>query len=224
MKTKLKDVNNKVISLKTTLMTAIKNNINLNDIKIPIMQNLDLIPNASDFFLYSRFLDATFTSEIDRIQFLDQKINKELRGKYDFIFIDVPPTFSLSNDAAFYACDQLVIVLQTQQRSLDGATALIDYVQTQIVDQFNSKVDILGILPVLTERNAQVDREILRRTVDKFGKKNVFEHHIMIMARVKRMDITGITDSNADIWDKKTNKSFSDVGLEIVTKLKEGNN
>ena len=48
--------NSGVISIKTSLMTAIKNNINFSKITIPIIDNLDLIPNASDFFLYSRFL------------------------------------------------------------------------------------------------------------------------------------------------------------------------
>lgn len=219
MKTKSKDDNSDVISVKTTLMTAIKEDIDLNNIKIPIMENLDLIPNAPDFYLYGRYLEVNFDNEADRVKFFSKRIDEELRGKYDFIFIDVPPTFGLSNDTAFYACDQLVIVLQTQQRSLDGAASLIDYVQTQIVDQFDSDVDIIGILPVLSERNAQVDREILKRAVERFGRDNVLEHHIMIMARVKRMDITGITDRKTDIWDKKTHKAFADVGKEIIEKL-----
>ncbi|MCD5423013.1 ParA family protein [Limosilactobacillus fermentum] len=223
MKTKSKDSDSEVISVKTTLMTAIKDNIDLNNIKMPIMKNLDLIPNAPDFYLYGRFLDVNFDDEDDRVKFLSKKINKELRGKYDFIFIDVPPTFGLSNDTAFYACDQLVIVLQTQQRALDGADALLNYVQTQVVDQFGSNVDVLGILPVLSERNAQVDREILKRAIDKFGRDNVLKHHIMIMARVKRMDITGITDGATDMWDKRTHKAFADVGDEIISKLKGRN-
>lgn len=223
MKTKSKDSDSEVISVKTTLMTAIKDNIDLNNIKMPIMKNLDLIPNAPDFYLYGRFLDVNFDDEDDRVKFLSKKINKELRGKYDFIFIDVPPTFGLSNDTAFYACDQLVIVLQTQQRALDGADALLNYVQTQVVDQFGSNVDVLGILPVLSERNAQVDREILKRAIDKFGRDNVLKHHIMIMARVKRMDITGITDGTTDMWDKRTHKAFADVGDEIISKLKGRN-
>lgn len=223
MKTKSKDSDSEVISVKTTLMTAIKDNIDLNNIKMPIMKNLDLIPNAPDFYLYGRFLDVNFDDEDDRVKFLSKKINKELRGKYDFIFIDVPPTFGLSNDTAFYACDQLVIVLQTQQRALDGADALLNYVQTQVVDQFGSNVDVLGILPVLSERNAQVDREILKRAIDKFGRDNVLKHHIMIMARVKRMDITGITDGETDMWDKRTHKAFADVGDEIISKLKGRN-
>ena len=77
--------NSGVISIKTSLMTAIKNNINFSKITIPIIDNLDLIPNASDFFLYSRFLESMFNNEIDRVQYLANKISTDLQNKYDFI-------------------------------------------------------------------------------------------------------------------------------------------
>lgn len=85
-----------VTPIKTSLMTAIKNNINFSKITIPVINNLDLIPNASDFFLYSRFLENTFNNERDRFQYLANKINTDLRNKYDFIFIDVPPNIRIS--------------------------------------------------------------------------------------------------------------------------------
>lgn len=218
IKTKSKQ-NSGVISIKTSLMNAIKNNINFSQITIPIIKNLDLIPNAPDFFLYSRFLESTFNNEADRVHYLSNKINSELRNKYDFIFIDVPPTFGLSNDSAFYACDQLVIVLQTQERALDGAKVLVNYLQSNLIDEFHSNVDILGILPVLSKRNAQVDTEILNSAIQEFGSDNIFDSHIMTMERVKRMDITGITDKETDIWDKKTHKAYIDVAKEILNRL-----
>ena len=39
---------------------------------------------------------------------------------YDFVIIDVPPTLSVFTDST----DYVIIVLQTQQRSLDGAITL----------------------------------------------------------------------------------------------------
>lgn len=218
IKTKSKQ-NSGLISIKTSLMTAIKNDINFSRITIPIMENLDLIPNASDFFLYSRFLENTFNNEIARVKYLSEKINNDLRVNYDFIFIDVPPTFGLSNDSAFYACDQLVIVLQTQERALDGAKVLVNYLQTNLIDEFNSNVDILGILPVLSKRNAQVDTQVLNSAIQEFGQENIFTNHIMTMERVKRMDITGITDRKTDIWDKKTHKAYIGVANEILKRL-----
>lgn len=164
MKTKSNQTDG-IVPIKTSLMTAIKNNINLNNITIDIAKNLSLIPNAADFFLYNRFLESTFNNEADRINYLSNKINAELRGKYNFIFIDVSHTFSLTNDSAFNACDQLVIVLQTQERALEDARVLVSYLQNNLIDEFNSKVDILGILHVLSKRNAQVDEAILNAAI-----------------------------------------------------------
>ncbi|MCG4607474.1 AAA family ATPase, partial [Bifidobacterium longum] len=68
-------------------------------------------------------------------------LEEQLIDHYDFIFIDVPPTLGLSNDTAFYACDQIIIVLQTQERSLVGAEYLLEYLQRVIINSFQSKVD-----------------------------------------------------------------------------------
>lgn len=218
MKTKSKQKDG-IVPIKTSLMMAIKNDINLNKITIDITKNLSLIPNAADFFLYNRFLESSFTNEQDRVEFLSKKINAELRGKYDFIFIDVSPTFSLTNDTAFYACDQLVIVLQTQERALEGSRVLLSYLQENLINEFGSNVDILGILPVLSKKNAQVDEAILKAATKEFGPENIFNSRVMIMERVKRMDLTGITDGRTDVWDKKTHKVFADVGQEIIDRL-----
>ena len=96
---------------------------------------------------------------------------------------------------------------------------LVNYLQSNLIDEFQSNVDILGILPVLSKRNAQVDSEILNKAVQEFGQENIFKHQITTMERVKRMDITGITDSNTDIWDKKTHKAYKDVAEEILERL-----
>lgn len=88
-----------------------------------------------------------------------------------------------------------------------------------MIDEFHSNVDILGILPVLSKRNAQVDTEILNSAIQEFGSDNIFDSHIMTMERVKRMDITGITDKETDIWDKKTHKAYIDVAKEILNRL-----
>lgn len=143
-----------------------------------------------------------------------------MQNKYDFIFIDVPPTFGLANDSALYACDQLVIVLQTQERALDGAKILVIYLQSNLIDEFHSKVDILGILPVLSKRNAQVDAEILNSAIKRFSSENIFNRLIMTMECVKRMNITGITDGKTDIWAKPTHKAYINVAKEILEQLR----
>src|SRR5699024_8268343 len=102
----------KVVTIESSLMTDLNREQFLDSITIEIEDNLYLIPIAVDFSIYSRFFERNFMDEKERIGFFKKKVDS-LRDKYDFIFIDVPPTISLPNDTAFYACDQIIVVLQT---------------------------------------------------------------------------------------------------------------
>lgn len=207
-----------VVTITKSLMSAINEDLKLTDIAIKINDNLDLIPNAVDFSFYNRYLDSKLDSEAQRIAFLKSKIDA-FKDDYDYIFLDVPPTISLPNDTAFYACDQIIVVLQTQERSLSGAEVLLEYLQTTIIDEFGSKMDVMGILPVLTKRKAAVDAEILKAATEEFGQENIFENKITTMERIKRMDLTGISDNPSDAWDKKVHEAFAGVANEIIERL-----
>lgn len=201
-----------------TLMNAIKKKENLQNTVIEITDNLYLIPNAVDFSLYGRYLENNFDTEQEKVEFLSKLIDKDLRGKYDFIFIDVPPTLSLQNDTAYFACDDIIIVLQTQQHSLDGAEDLIEYIQETIIDEFGSNVVVIGVLPVLSKKGAAVDGVILNKAEEMWG-EDVFKNHIRLMERVKRMDLTGITDGAHDTWDQRTQKKYKNVAKELIKKI-----
>ena len=207
-----------IITIDKSLMSAINDGIPLKEIITPIIDNLSLIPNAVDFSMYPRYLERNFNNEIDKVSFF-RKLISPLVDEYDFIFIDVPPTLSLLNDTAFYSCDQIVVVLQTQERSLSGAEVFIAYLQETLINEFHSKVDILGILPVLSKKGARVDEEILRAAIEEFGQENIFENKISIMERIKRMDLEGITDNVKDIHDIRVHDVFTNVAKEILSRL-----
>lgn len=217
---KTKAANDDIITIDKSLMGAINEGIPLEDIVISITDNLDLIPNAVDFSMYTRYLERNFDNEMNKVAFF-KRLTEPLRTLYDFIFIDVPPTLSLLNDTAFYACDQIVVVLQTQERSLTGAEVFIEYLQNNLIDAFQSNVDILGILPVLSKKGAIVDKEILKAAIEEFGENNIFENKISIMERVKRMDMTGITDAPRDMHDRRVHEVFTGVANEILERLEK---
>jgi len=217
---KTKSAESDIITIDKSLMGAINEKIPLSEITIDITENLTLIPNAVDFSMYARYLERNFDSEMDRVSFF-KKLIDPLKPEYDFIFIDVPPTLSLLNDTAFYACDQIVVVLQTQERSLAGAEVFITYLQETLINEFHSLVDILGILPVLSKKGARVDEEILKAAIGEFGEENIFENKISIMERIKRMDMEGITDNPKDIHDRRVHEVFTGVSKEIISRLEK---
>ena len=112
------------------------------NIKSAIVNIMDiyLLPSSEDFKNYPDFLEMKFMLDKEKIEtdnsttlqremsrgkeqriaYFVQQLAK-VRNEYNFIIIDVPPTLSIFTDSAIYATDFVIIVLQTQQRSLDGA-------------------------------------------------------------------------------------------------------
>lgn len=140
------------------------------------------------------------------------------QNHYDYLLVDVPPTISLITDTALYMTDYAIVVLQTQERSLQGAQAFIKYMQDQIINEFHAPtLDLLGILPVLLKNGAPVDKSTLAKAIDIFGKENIFDITIKNMERLKRYDVTGVTFK--DQFDKAVQDVYSNVTDEIFSRM-----
>ena len=204
-----------ITSFNKTLMAAIQEE-NLEQIVTEIKENLYLLPSFSDFALYPRFLEKKFPDDTaDRVHYFSSLI-KPLKKDYDYIFIDVPPTISIITDAALYASDFVVVVLQTQERSLQGAEVFTGYLQS-LIDDYGADLDIVGILPVLLKNGAAVDLSTLESAREIFGVENLFENVVNNMERLKRFDITGIT--NEDMHDRKVHKSYETIANEFIARV-----
>lgn len=203
-----------IVGFNKTLMAAIQEE-NLANIITEIKENLFLLPSFSDFSLYPRFLEKKFPNEIDRVQYFS-KLIAPIKNQFDFIFIDVPPTISIITDSALYASDFVVVVLQTQERSLQGAEVFTRYLQS-LIDDYGADLDIVGILPVLLKNGAAVDLATLENAKEVFGEENLFSNVVKNMERLKRFDITGIT--NDDMHDKKVHDSYKVIAEEFIERL-----
>lgn len=201
----------------TTLMAAIKNK-DLTPAIINIKENLDILPSATDFSLFPRYMEFLLEYE-SRVRYLSSLI-EPLKEKYDYIIIDIPPTISLITDSALYMSDYCIIVLQTHERSLQGAEAFINYIQNDVINKFKAPtLDVLGILPVLLKTGAPVDTSTLETAKSEFGEENIFSTTIRNMERLKRYDITGIT--NDDMHDKRVEQVYLEVTDELLKRIGE---
>lgn len=204
---------------KVSLFSSILNNIDIRNTVLPIIPGIDLIPGQTDFGIFPRFLEREFKNDAERVKFLKDKIQPiKDAGIYDYIFIDVPPTLTLANDNAFYACDYAIIVLQTQFLSLQGAVTMVDYLAKTINGKFGGNIDIIGFLPVLTAQK-KLDDMVVAQAVKEFGSQYVFDNMIKSSERVKRYVLTGITHNRKDINDRRVHDNFIPVMDEFLEKL-----
>lgn len=202
------------ITFEKTLMAAMQEG-DLSSIVTEVTNNLFLLPSFSDFAQYPKFLEKKFEKEVDRVTYLSTLL-EPLKSEFDFIFVDVPPTISIYTDSALYASDFVVVVLQTQERSLQGAEVFTQYLQT-LLDDYDADFDILGILPVLLKNGAAVDMATLENAKNVFGPHNLFEGVIKNMERLKRYDITGIVEE--DMHDRRVMETYAKVAEEFLHRL-----
>lgn len=228
------------LKIDKTMMVALSEQ-NISSAIVNIMDNLYLLPSSEDFKSYPDFLEITFmpdkeiiaenpsslqsemaTVKEQRISYFAKQLEK-VKDDYDVVVIDVPPTLSVFTDSAIYATDEIVIVLQTQQRSLDGAETFFEYLQQMYNSYSDVDFDILGVLPVLLKTRSGLDDQILEDAKEDFGEDALFEQIIHHMERLKRYDRTGIADhelTKADIHDRKIHYIYSELTKEIVERLK----
>ena len=230
------------LQINKTMMVALTEE-NIKSAIVNIMDNLYLLPSSEDFKNYPDFLEmkfmldkekiesgdsTTLQSEMSkvkeqRISYFAQQLAK-VRDDYDFVIIDVPPTLSTFTDSAIYATDFVIIVLQTQQRSLDGAETFFEYLQQMYNDYANVHFDILGVLTVLLKNNVGLDNQILKDAETDFGNDMLFNQIIRHMERLKRYDRTGIAEKGLtkyDMHDTRLHYIYNTLTKEIVARLKD---
>ena len=219
----------KELKIEKTMMLALSEE-DVESAIVKVMDNLYLLPSDADFTDYPDFLEQTFMPNEEnykekRTSYFSKQLSK-VKDNYDFVIVDVPPTLSIYTDSAVHAADDIIIVLQTQQDSLDGAIAFFKYLQ-KIFDKYHAiNFDILGILPVLLENRAGLDSQILKDAKATFGKENVFKNIIKHMERLKRFGRVGIADKDAeygkgDFHDIKVHYVYNKLTDEILDRLKK---
>ncbi|MBS0945702.1 AAA family ATPase [Lactiplantibacillus plantarum] len=225
VRTKQNQETGKVFNFEKTLMGAVQDE-NLSEVLVNIMPNLSLLPSYIDFANYSTFLDLkfglvdsknpNFSSIVDKkIKYLSSLV-KPLEEKFDFIFFDVPPTKSYITDSAVMASDYVLIVLQTQELSLDGATQYLQDLQS-LAETHGGNFEICGVLPVLMDGRASLDKLVLKHAAEVFGKGNIFDLKVPNMSRLKRFDNTGIQEK--DQFDRKVLGFYKRVTNEFLKRI-----
>ncbi len=217
--------NSTSILAKTGNITEINKNIttgfmqgSLEDQVVPILPNLDLIPASTNFRNLPKLLMKKFAENDEQAMFYFKQLIEPLKKNYDRIFIDVPPTISDFSDSAMLASDFCIIILQTQELSLDGAKTYIAYMQ-YLADTYNNQLNVVGLVPMMLRKSGRVDKKIIDEARQLYG-GNVIDTVVTYQERLKVYDSEGIrynknVDGRVDMWDKKAHDVFLDVLSEL---------
>jgi chromosome partitioning protein len=120
-------------------------------------------------------LEASLLGQIDG-HFRLKDILETAREKYDFIFIDTPPTLGLITLNALVAATHLLIPIQSSYLCLEGTDDLLETIE-KVRRVANPALQILGVVITLHDTRTNIARDVEERIVRVFGEK-VFKTHI----------------------------------------------
>lgn len=211
-----KSVNNpdEVISIKSTIMKGVQEG-SFNGLAVEIVDNLQLLPTSIEFEDFAKYLYKTTNTDYDADHVFSGLL-QPLKKEFDIIIIDIPPLNIECTKNAVLSSDYVLISLQTQARSLDGAEQFVKQL-TKVSAKYNHDIEIVGALPVMLKTTRSSDQIILEAAKESFGEGNLFKQVIPPLDRVPAQDLKGITLE--DRHDKRVNSVFTDIGYEFLERL-----
>ncbi|HEU5250781.1 MAG TPA: ParA family protein [Thermoanaerobaculia bacterium] len=91
-----------------------------------------------------------------------------VRGNFDFVLVDCPPSLSLLTVNALTAADSVLVPLQTEYFALEGVTELLESVD-RVRNAFNPALEIEGILLTMYDERTNLSRQVLDDIRRHFG-------------------------------------------------------
>ena len=105
----------------------------------------------------------------DREYRLKNALDK-VKGAYDYIFIDCPPSLGLLTINALSAADKLIIPIQCEYYALEGVTALVDTVN-RVKRALNTQLEIEGIILTMLDGRTNLGLQVVEQVKRHFKKK-----------------------------------------------------
>lgn len=141
----------------------------LTDVIIPdVSEGLDVAPATINL----AGAEVELVNEMARENRLKEAIGA-VRGKYDYVFIDCPPSLGLLTVNALVAADKLLIPIQCEFYALEGVTKLLDSMK-RVKSLLNPSLDIFGVLLTMYDGRTTLSKQVAGEVRGFFSKK-VFE-------------------------------------------------
>lgn len=138
---------------------------------IGIVNGLDIIPSTLDL----SGAEVEMSGEAGREYILRELIGP-LRGSYDYILIDNPPSLGLLTINSFTASDEVFIPLQAQYLALQGLTKLIEVVD-KIKRRLNKELKVGGVFITQYDGRKVLNRDVVA-TIEAHFKDEVFKTRV----------------------------------------------
>ncbi len=139
----------------------------------------------------------------------------EIKYKYDFIFIDCPPSLNILTINALTAADSVLIPLQCEFYAMEGITQLFSTIN-EVKKKLNFDLTIEGILPTMYDIRNNISSQVIEEA------RNYFSDYVFntVIPRNVRLSEAPSYGKPVLLYDKESKGSISYLKLanEILSK------
>ena len=187
------------------------NDVPVEDVIIPdVCEGLDVIPATINL----AGAEVELVAEIARENRLRDSVGS-LRGKYDYVFIDCPPSLGLLTVNALVAADKLLIPIQCEFYALEGVTKLLDSMK-RVKTRLNPSLDIFGVLLTMYDGRTTLSKQVVEEVRNYFG-KIVFDTLIPRTVKLSEAPSFGQPITQYDPSGKGA-QSYVDLAKEVINR------
>ncbi len=171
-------------------------------------ENLDIIPASIEL--------AAADLELADIEKRESRLKNSLamiKGDYDYIFIDCPPSLGLITTNALCAADTVLVPIQPEYYALEGLSQLMNSVRI-VKRRYNSYLDIEGVLLTMYDGRLNLTQQVVQE-VKKFFPRKVFSTIVPRGVRLSEAPSFGMPIMYFDKHSKGTS-AYMELAEEIV--------
>lgn len=116
----------------------------------------DIIPANQD--LAGAAVELT---DIENREYQLYNVLREIRGDYDYIIIDSPPSLGLLTINGLVASDEVVVPVQTEYFALEGLGQLLNTIDL-VQENLQPKLQLGGILMTMYDRRNKLAKQVVK--------------------------------------------------------------
>lgn len=128
-----------------------------------VMKNLDVVPSNVD--LSEAEVDLVYMDNREKVL---KEALKPIKQRYDYIFIDCPPSLGLLTVNVLTATDSIIIPIQCEYFALVGLSQLMNTVRL-VKMQLNPNIEIEGVLLTMKVNRGNLVNQVSEEIKKYFG-------------------------------------------------------
>jgi chromosome partitioning protein len=127
------------------------------------IENLRLLPASPEL--------AGANIELPRIDGFEGKLREAIepiRGEYEYIVLDCPPSLGPLTVSALVAADRVIVPVQTEYYALEGLAGLLETL-TLVQRELNPRLTVAGMLLTMHDSRTRLGRDVEREVREHFA-------------------------------------------------------